>query len=72
MTDQRARAALSRIEAALSRISRIEFAAPPPRDAATERAHAELAARHDALRGETRKAIAELESVLGGLQTWQK
>jgi hypothetical protein len=68
MTDQRSLAALARIDAALARIDRVPLHAPAPSPAPADRSHAELSARHDALRAETRKAIEELDAVLGGLR----
>ena len=53
---QRIERAFARIDAALSR---------PASAQANSRQAAELAARHDALRNETRRAIAELDAVIG-------
>lgn len=68
MTDQRSLAALARIDAALARIDRIPLHRPAPAPPPVDRNHAELVARHDALRAETRKAVEELDGVLGGLR----
>jgi hypothetical protein len=63
MTDSRSSAAIARIESALSKIEQI--AAAPPKLAANDRAFAELAARHDALRAETQRALGELDALIG-------
>lgn len=68
MTDQRSLAALARIEAALARIDRLPLDRPAPPPVPNQKAQAELVARHDALRAETRRAIAELDTVLEGLR----
>jgi hypothetical protein len=68
MTDQRSLAALARIEAALARIDRLPLQGPASPAPPNQNAQAELVARHDALRSEARRAIAELDLVLEGLR----
>lgn len=62
MSENGALTALGRIERALARIEAATARAPQP--PANERQMAELAARHDALRAETRQALADLDKLL--------
>lgn len=64
MADDRASAAMGRIERALARID--AALARPIQSQGNDIANAELSARHDSLRNETRKALAELEALIGG------
>jgi hypothetical protein len=64
MADEKASEAIGRIERALARIdSALARPQPAPQGGV---AMAELAARHESLRGETRRAIAELDTLIGG------
>ncbi len=66
MADERASEAIGRIERALARID-TALARPQPAQPAPQNdlAMAELAARHESLRGETRRAIADLDALIG-------
>ena len=63
MADDRASEARERIERALARIDAalVHIQPSPPSDLA----NAELAARHESLRTETRRALAELDALIG-------
>ena len=64
MSENGALTALQRIERALARIEAASAAAL--QSPANDRALAELNARHDALRAETRQALADLDALLAG------
>lgn len=65
MSDVGAFSAIERIERALARIEAVSVLAPqtPGNDLAL----AEMSARHRALREETQRALAELDSLMTGL-----
>lgn len=63
MTDDRASDARGRIERALSRIDSALAQIQPSQQ--SDLATAELAARHESLRSETRRALADLDALIG-------
>ncbi|HEY7808127.1 MAG TPA: hypothetical protein VIC34_13090 [Croceibacterium sp.] len=66
MEGERILRALSRIEAAAARIERAALQRPPSSGAAGD---PELERKHDALRSETGAAIAELDRLIGALES---
>jgi hypothetical protein len=65
MSENGAFAAIERIERALARIE--AASAQPPAAQNNDLALAELSARHQALREETRRALADLDTLVGEL-----
>lgn len=59
MAEQRLIVAIGRIERALSRLEQIPERAPLPESS-------DLAQRHEALKAETRSAIADIDRILAG------
>lgn len=68
MADPRIESAVQRIEAALARIAAVAEDGPLSSSEPADPEGTDLAARHERLTGAARRALAELDSIIGTLE----